>query len=108
MASESVEWALGESNRPVALTARAPDSKSGGWGFESLLACSIFGLEVITMIAKAIQFLSEVKGEVKKVTWPSKKEALGGTAVVLLVVFFMALFLGLVDLLLSKIVGILL
>ena len=56
------------------------------------------------MIAKAIQFLSEVKGEVKKVTWPSKKEALGGTAVVLLVVFFMALFLGLVDLILSKIV----
>ena len=56
------------------------------------------------MIAKAIQFLSEVKGEVKKVTWPSRKEALGGTAVVLLVVFFMALFLGLVDLLLSKIV----
>ena len=56
------------------------------------------------MIAKAIQFLSEVKGEVRKVTWPSKKEALGGTAVVLLVVFFMALFLGLVDLLLSKIV----
>ncbi len=60
------------------------------------------------MIAKAIQFLSEVKGEVKKVTWPSKKEALGGTAVVLLVVFFMALFLGLVDLLLSKIVATLL
>ena len=56
------------------------------------------------MIAKAIQFLSEVKSEVRKVTWPSKKEALGGTAVVLLVVFFMALFLGLVDLLLSKIV----
>ncbi len=56
------------------------------------------------MIAKAIQFLSEVKSEVKKVTWPSRKEALGGTAVVLLVVFFMALFLGLVDLLLSKIV----
>ena len=26
-------------NRPVARTARAPDSKSGGWGFESLLAC---------------------------------------------------------------------
>ncbi len=25
--------------RPVALTARASDSKSEGWGFESLLAC---------------------------------------------------------------------
>src|SRR5262249_9342690 len=26
-------------NRGVALTARAPDSKSGGWGFESLHPC---------------------------------------------------------------------
>ena len=29
-------------NRPVALMARASDSKSGGWGFESLLACVEF------------------------------------------------------------------
>jgi hypothetical protein len=28
-------------DRPVALTARAPDSKSGCWGFESLLACHL-------------------------------------------------------------------
>ena len=56
------------------------------------------------MINKAIQFLSEVKNEVNKVTWPSKKEAMGGTAVVLVVVFFMAVFLGLIDVLLSKIV----
>ena len=60
------------------------------------------------MVSKAIQFLSEVKGEDKKVTWPSKKEAMGGTAVVLVVVFLMALFLGLVDVLLSKIVEVLL
>ena len=57
------------------------------------------------MIAKAIQFLSEVKNEVNKVTWPSRKEAMGGTAVVLLVVLIMAIFLGLVDLLLSKIIA---
>ena len=56
------------------------------------------------MITKAIQFLSEVKSEVNKVTWPSKKEAMGGTAVVVFVVFLMAAFLGLVDVLLSKIV----
>ena len=56
------------------------------------------------MVAKAIQFLLEVRGEVKKVTWPSKKEAMGGTAVVLMVVLIMAVFLGLVDVLLSKIV----
>lgn len=58
------------------------------------------------MVTKAIQFLSEVKSEVKKVTWPTKKEAMGGTAVVLVVVFIMALFLGLVDMLLSKIIGV--
>ena len=57
------------------------------------------------MVTKAIQFLSEVKGEVKKVTWPSRKEAMGGTAVVLLVVLIMAIFLGFVDLLLSKIIA---
>ena len=56
------------------------------------------------MVAKAIQFLLEVRGEVKKVTWPSKKEAIGGTAVVVVVVLIMAVFLGLVDVLLSKIV----
>ena len=58
------------------------------------------------MVTKAIQFLSEVKSEVKKVTWPTKKEAVGGTAVVLVVVFIMALFLGLVDMFLSKIIGV--
>ena len=56
------------------------------------------------MMVKAVQFLSEVKGEVKKITWPSKKEAMGGTAVVLMVVLIMAIFLGVVDLLLSKII----
>ena len=56
------------------------------------------------MMTKAIQFLSDVKGEVQKVTWPSKKEAMGGTVVVLVVVFFTAVFLGLVDMVLSKIV----
>ena len=60
------------------------------------------------MITKAIQFLSEVKSEVNKVTWPSKKEAMGGTAVVVVVVFLMAAFLGLIDVLLSKIVAALL
>ena len=56
------------------------------------------------MISKALEFLSEVKVEVKKVTWPSRKEAIGGTAVVVVVVFLIALFLGIVDALLSKII----
>ena len=78
---------------------RAPDSKSGCCGFESLLACG-FG----EMIEKAIQFLQDVKNEVKRVTWPTRKEAVGGTGVVLFTVFLIAVFLGIVDTLLSKIV----
>ena len=36
----SPSWAGEDSiNRPVALIGRASDSKSEGWGFESLLAC---------------------------------------------------------------------
>ena len=38
-ASEGAVEAHAEFNRGVALTARAPDSKSGGWGFESLHPC---------------------------------------------------------------------
>lgn len=56
------------------------------------------------MIKKAIDFLSEVRVEIKKVTWPSKKEAIGGTGVVLFTVFLMSIFLGLVDSLLAMIV----
>ena len=56
------------------------------------------------MLVKAKDFLGDVRGEVKKVTWPSKNEALGGTAVVVIVVFLVAVFLGIVDTILSKIV----
>jgi preprotein translocase subunit SecE len=56
------------------------------------------------MITKAFGFLAEVRAEVKKVTWPTRAEALGGTAVVVVVVLIMALFLGVVDAILSKIV----
>jgi len=56
------------------------------------------------MITKAFGFLAEVRAEVKKVTWPNRAEALGGTAVVVVVVLIMALFLGVVDAILSKIV----
>jgi len=56
------------------------------------------------MITKALEFLAEVRAEVNKVTWPSRREALGGTAVVVVVVLLMATFLGIIDAILSKIV----
>ena len=45
----------------------------------------------------AKQFLREVKTELKKVTWPSRKDTLAGTLVVLVAVFIIAIFLGIVD-----------
>jgi preprotein translocase subunit SecE len=45
----------------------------------------------------AIQFLREVRTELKKVTWPSRKDTLAGTIVVLVTVFIVAFFLGIID-----------
>ncbi len=59
------------------------------------------------MIEKATDFLTGVRAEVKRVTWPSRREAVGGTGVVLFVVFLFSLFLGLVDTLLGKIIELL-
>jgi preprotein translocase subunit SecE len=52
----------------------------------------------------AKQFLREVKTELKKVTWPSRKDTLSGTVVVLVAVFIIAIFLGIVDSGLSNLV----
>ena len=49
-------------------------------------------------IEKATQFLKEVKQELKKVVWPTKKQTIASTSVVLVVVFFIGFFLGLIDL----------
>jgi preprotein translocase subunit SecE len=60
------------------------------------------------MIDKCIQFLKEVKVELKKVVWPTRKDTIGSTSVVLIVVIIVALFLGLVDLGLSRLIRIVL
>ena len=53
---------------------------------------------------RAVQFLREVKIELKKVTWPTRKQTLGSTAVVIVLVMIIAVFLGLVDLSLGNLV----
>lgn len=49
------------------------------------------------MFTKIKKFLSEVIIELKKVTWPSRKEVYSTTIVVLITVFIFAIFLYLVD-----------
>jgi preprotein translocase subunit SecE len=54
-------------------------------------------LAEISYIQKSLQFLREVKVELKKVTWPSRKQTLGSTVVVIVLVIIVAIFLGTVD-----------
>ncbi len=55
-----------------------------------------------------IQFFREVRIELGKVTWPSRKQTIGSTAVVIIFVFMIAIFLGVVDFGLSSIVRLIL
>ena len=55
-------------------------------------------------LTKSLQFLREVKMELKKVTWPSRKQTIGSTVVVLVLVTIIAFFLGAVDIGLSSLV----
>jgi preprotein translocase subunit SecE len=55
-------------------------------------------------LAKSTQFLREVRIELKKVTWPSRKETLASTAVVIIIVVIISAFLGLVDMGLSSLI----
>ena len=52
----------------------------------------------------SVQFLREVKIELKKVTWPSRKQTIGSTAVVVALVLLISLFLGFVDIGLSNLI----
>jgi preprotein translocase subunit SecE len=61
-----------------------------------------------SFITKSLQFLREVKVELKKVTWPSRKQTLGSTVVVLILVSIIAFFLGAVDIGLSSLVKVVL
>ncbi len=49
------------------------------------------------IVQKSIQFLREVKVELKKVTWPSRKQTMGSTIVVIVLVVIISMFLGVVD-----------
>ncbi|MBN2539068.1 MAG: preprotein translocase subunit SecE [Deltaproteobacteria bacterium] len=62
-------------------------------------------MEKIKLIINRVRrFLKEARVELKKVTWPTPKEALASTSVVIVVVIILSLFLGVVDLGLTRII----
>ncbi len=55
-------------------------------------------------IQDGLQFLAEAKNELRKVTWPSRKETTGITGVVIFTCFVMCVYLGIVDWVLAEII----
>lgn len=60
------------------------------------------------MFGKATEFLTNVKGELKKVTWPTKKDTYASTMVVIALVVFVSIFLWAIDTALSTLIRIIL
>ncbi len=54
------------------------------------------------MFKKLTEFIQEVKLELKKVVFPTKKEVIGSTWVVIFTVLICAFFLGIVDAAVTK------
>ena len=60
------------------------------------------------MIGKANEFLTNVKAELKKVTWPTRKDTYASTMVVIVLVLISAVFLGGVDIVLTRLIRLIL
>lgn len=56
------------------------------------------------MLVKAKGFLSDVRTELHKVTWPARKETISTTWVVIVIIILISFYLGLCDLILAKII----
>ena len=61
----------------------------------------------MNLLLKPVNFLKEVKQELTKVSWSSRQELAGATIAVIIVTFIMAVYIGIADLALSKLLSIL-
>ncbi|MEA3544972.1 MAG: preprotein translocase subunit SecE [Thermodesulfobacteriota bacterium] len=60
------------------------------------------------MMGNLNEFFANVKAELEKVTWPSKKDAYASTTVVVILVMICAVYLGGVDMILSRLIRLIL
>jgi len=56
---------------------------------------------------KITKFLREVRSEMRKVSWPNRKELITYTIVVLVTVLFVAVFTGVVDVIITAVLNLL-
>jgi preprotein translocase subunit SecE len=91
--SSSQEKPRREEKKPnLAVTKKEADKRAGGEG------------SLLRYARVSIQFLRESKMELKKVKWPTRKELLASTAVVIALVLMVSFFLGIIDFGLIKII----
>lgn len=53
----------------------------------------------VGFFGKIVRYFKEVKGEAKKVIWPTWKQTVNNTAIVIAVIIIVAIFLGIIDIL---------
>jgi preprotein translocase subunit SecE len=63
---------------------------------------------VLTVLAKTKTFFDEVKIELGKVTWPTRKETIGTTWVVMVFSLLISFYLGACDVILTKLMRLIL
>jgi preprotein translocase subunit SecE len=57
------------------------------------------------MVERVRQFLREVRAEMEKVTWPGRQEVQAATIVIIALVILLAVFIGAVDFVVSRVLG---
>jgi preprotein translocase subunit SecE len=57
------------------------------------------------MLEKVRKFFKEVSNELKKVSWPTRQETISSTVVVIVLVFIVSLYLGIIDVILARFIG---
>ena len=70
-----------------------------------VVSAVILLVSIIKNYEKIKKFLLEVKSELAKVSWSTRQELMGATVVVIVITSLMAVFIGIIDLFLSKILS---
>ena len=60
------------------------------------------------IIDRVVLFFREVKVEIKKISWPQRKETIASTSIVIISVLIIGIFLGIVDVGLARLVKLIL
>ena len=62
----------------------------------------------MTVLAKTNKFLQDVKVELGKVTWPTRKETVATAWIVVVIIVLISLYLGICDIILTKVMHVIL